>query len=555
MQLPCREPIGRRAMRVALKFGCGVLVLAMGIAAARMADADSGGADSRKTDPGKADSNKADSNKAVQVVASSRVGIEGFVKDEQGRPIARARVENQEVGTQQARRTLTDKNGHYTLDDLNESLFGFRILVRAAGHCPVMQEVKPRPPGKPVRVDITLSAAHALHGRVVDEEGKPVAGVEISTFGAESVLEPATHSGKDGRFEMNSLPPDAKFSLSKSGYTRLMYVPLKLDSSGLVTVVLQPMGVVRGRVVDAQSGKPLAHFRVWLNSPRRADGPYIPGGQDGVLAYPGKTFVSSDGTFTIPDLTNKVSVEVSVGADGYTKCVVPVVVAETQNEARPVAFALARIDAAKLATFSGHVLDHKGQPVHGANLRLITTPKPAKGPDDHDFDWYWITGELDGYPTKMPEMAGLSYCDQFLKAVSDSQGRFEFKDVLPGKHWQLAYWGPGVPRDRVLGTSKTVPGPAPPLTIKVPHPARVIVTIDRVKHPEAWQVGAQFGGSDLEVNLHGGQTRVEITDLAPGDYELLLFARPVIKDGAADITAIATHSIHLKPGETQQVRF
>jgi hypothetical protein len=350
-------------------------------------------------------------------------------------------------------------------------------------------------------------------------------------------------------------PPIRNLPFPGSGYTKLWYVPLKLDSSGLVTVVLQPMGVVRGRVVDAQSGKPLEHFNVWLNSPRRADGPYIPGGQDHVLAYPGKEFAPSDGTFTIPDLTNKVAVEVSVGADGHTKCVVPVVVAVTQNEAKAVAFALARIEPAKLAAFSGRVLDHKGQPVRGANLRLIISSTPAKGPDDHDFDWYWITGELDGLQTEMPEMTGLSYCDQFLKAISDSQGRFEFKGVLPGKHWQLAYWGTGVPRDRVLGTSKTVPGPAPPLTIKVPQPARVIVTINRVKYPEAWQVSAWSGGSDLEVNLHGGQTNVEIKDLAPGDYDLQLFARPVLKDGAFDITTIATRPIHLKPGETKEVRF
>jgi protocatechuate 3,4-dioxygenase beta subunit len=525
---------------------CGILIVAIGLFTQRVA--------------------RADSNKTVHAVGTSPSsqptewrggGIEGVVKDEKGKPIAGARVENPEGDKHQTRRTLTDKNGHYALDDLNERLDGFRVLVRAAGYGPVEQEVKPGDAGKPARVDFTLSRGHVLHGRVVDEVGKPILGAQVSTFGANSMLEPATQSDKDGRFEIDSLPADAKFSFSRSGYTRLWYVPLKLDTSGLVTVVLQPMGVVRGRVVDAETGKPLEHFNVWLNSPHRADGPYTPGGPDRVLVYPGKTFASTDGTFTVQELTNEVEVEVSVAADGHTKCVVPVVVAKTQNEAKPVAFALARIEAAKLATLSGRVLDHKGQPVRGANLRLIISRAPAKGPDDHDFDWYWITGELEGLATGMPEMAGLSYCDQFLKAISDSQGRFEFKDVLSDKHWQLAYWGQGVPKGRVLGTSKIAPGPAAPLTIKIPQPARVIVTIDRVKYPQAWQVGIQPHDehAEIEFNLRRGQTRVEINDLTPRDYDLLLSARPVLKDGGLNIEVIAIQLIRLKPGETKEVRF
>lgn len=542
MQVRCGEPIGRCLIRIRAEFICGVLTLAVGLPVERVASADAG-----QTVP--------------EVAASRSGGIEGFVRDEKGKPIAGAWVENIRGQTHGDGKTQTDKNGHYALDeldDLNESWgLGFQVLVRALGRSPLRQEVKPGPAGKRARVDFTLSPGHVLHGRVVDENGKPIASVLVSPFGADSTLEPVAHSDKNGRFEIDSLPADAKFSLARSGYTKLWYVPLKLDSSGLVTVVLQPMGVVRGRVVDAVSGKPLEHFSVWLNSPRTSDRPYIPGGWDRALLYPGKKFDSSDGTFTIPDLTNQIAVEVSVAAEGYTKCVVPVVVAETQNEAKAVAFALARIDRAKLATFSGHMLDHKGQPVRGANLRLIISSTPAKGPDDPNFDWYLITGELGGVPTEIPEMTGFSFCDQFLKAVSDSQGRFEFKDLLPGKHWQLAYWGRGVPKDRVLGPSKTVPGPAPPLTIEIPQPARVIVTIDRIKYPEVWQVGVQPRGeqAEFEIHLRRGQTKVEVNDLAARDYELLLFARPVLKDGGLDITAIATQSIQLKPGETKEVRF
>jgi hypothetical protein len=418
--------------------------------------------------------------------------------------------------------------------------------VRATGRSPLGQEVKPGTAGKRARVDFTLLPGHVLRGRVVGENGKPIAGAQVSSLETLQMGEPATESDKHGRFEIDSLATDATFCVSKPGYTKLFHVPLRLDSSGLVTVVLQPMGVIRGRVVDAESCKPLDHFTVWLNPPRTE---YAPSVCDSTCPYPGRKFASSDGTFTLSDLTNKTATEVSVIADGHTKCVVPTARTVPIDEAKPIEFALKRIEPARLSTFSGRMLDSTGRPIRGVNLRFIVTSLPDRGPNDENFQWCLIT---DG------PMAGVWYCDQFLEAVTDREGRFEFKNVLPQKHWQLAYWGAGVPRDRVLGTSQTAPGPAPPLTIKPPKPARVVVTIDRGKYAEISQVAAQLHGSDgmpLQVDLKLRQTKLEINDLAPGDYDLHLFGRPSFKDGGLNIEVIASQPIHLKAGETKEVRF
>jgi Carboxypeptidase regulatory-like domain len=544
MQLRRDETSPECLMRFVSKVAAGALIVVMGFCAERLA-----GADSKKTVQGAATSS---------TTAPPRPrdnGIEGIVKDEKGQPIAGARVENWNDKPNETRKTLTDKIGHYALDDLHDSLCEFRVLVRAPGRSPVQQEVKPGPPGKPARVDFTLSPGHVLHGRVVNENGKPIAGVLVLPLLAARTRESGTQSDKDGRVEIDSLSADAKFQVSKFGYTKVWWVPLRLDSSGLVTVVLQPTGIIRGRVVGAEGGKPLEHFRVWLNPPRRGgvESAY-PGGYDlerydaagGELDYPGKKFASSEGTFTLPNLTNKMAVEVCVIADGRTKCVVPMVVAGPADEVERVEFELKRIEPAKLATFSGRMLDHKGRPIRGTNLRLIISSSRAKGPVDVDFQWPLITGG---------EIARLWYCDQFLEAVSDSQGRFEFKDVLPQKHWQLAYWGPGVPQDRVLGTSQTAPGPAPPLMIKLSQPARVVVTINRVKYPEIWQVALQVKDSDAmptQIDLQRRQTKLEIKDLAPGDYDLELFGKP---DATFSIEVLASQPIHLKAGETKEVRF
>ncbi len=86
----------------------------------------------------------------------------------------------------------------------------------------------------------------------------------------------------------------------------------------------------------------------------------------------------------------------------------------------------------------------------------------------------------------------------------------------------------------------------------------MVVTIDRVKYPEISQVAAQRHGSDampMQIDLELRQTKVEIKDSAPGDYDLHVFGRPSFKDGGFSIEAIASQPIHLKPGETKEVRF
>jgi hypothetical protein len=59
----------------------------------------------------------------------------------------------------------------------------------------------------------------------------------------------------------------------------------------------------------------------------------------------------------------------------------------------------------------------------------------------------------------------------------------------------------------------------------------------------------------LQIDLRPRQSKVEINDLPSGDYDLEIFARPIIKDGAVDITVLAIQPIHIGPGETKKVRF
>jgi protocatechuate 3,4-dioxygenase beta subunit len=479
--------------------------------------------------------------------------ITGVVRDETGKPISGATIENHGNGSDEKRMATTDDQGRYALHDLLDSYAGYEITVRAPGRAPLRQLIKPGPPGKPARLDWTLEPGHFIHGRVVAEDGKPVAGANVGLPGDLWPVAEPQRTDERGRFEMDSLPAHARFFVTKSGFTGLQEIPLRLDSTGLVTIVLEPMGIVRGRVVDADTGKPLSHFNVWLNFARERRPSGVQWSMNGDLTYPGRHFQSKDGTFTIKDLMHKIPVEVDVAAEGYLKTVVPLVVAATADEVKTVEVALKRLDPSKLAAFSGRILDDAGRPVGGANIRLIVSTVRPNGPDDNDFNWII---------TKSGDLRNKGYCDQFLQAVSDSQGQFEFKHVLPDKYWQVAYWGEHVPQGRLLSDDSTRPGRLEKLTIALPRPARIEGMIDRAKYPEAGSVTAELVARSpwnrFEARLADGQRTFDIGDLPPGEYNVYLQSKPVrSKERAGMFTSrsVANQRVRLKPGETKAVKF
>ena len=113
--------------------------------------------------------------------------IVGVVRDHEGRPIAGANLVNQGRSTDQNREARTGADGRFRLDNLFEGSTGKEVLVRAKGQAPRRVKVEPGPRDRPSEVAIDLEAGHAIKGRVVDDKGKPIAGVMVDfadlTFG------------------------------------------------------------------------------------------------------------------------------------------------------------------------------------------------------------------------------------------------------------------------------------------------------------------------------------------------------------------------------------
>ncbi len=156
----------------------------------------------------------------------------------------------------------------------------------------------------------------------------------------------------------------------------------------------------------------------------------------------------------------------------------------------------------------------------------------------------------------------MPYCDQFLAGVSDAEGRFEFKGVLPDKHLQLAYWGEGVPRGRSLDFVKTRAAKTDSVAIRMPQPAAIRGTIRRERFPQADSIRLTFAGAAFqgyEQKLVEGQTSFEFDDLPPGEYWISVGSQPVefTENGQQffRISSLALQNIQLQPGEIKEISF
>ena len=84
-----------------------------------------------------------------------------------------------------------------------------------------------------------------------------------------------TTTDDHGRFRFESLPAKALFTLPRARLFGNPQTFLKLDGDDEVVVTMQSQGVIRGRVIDASTGKPIESFNVRMTfSPdRRRDEP------------------------------------------------------------------------------------------------------------------------------------------------------------------------------------------------------------------------------------------------------------------------------------------
>lgn len=226
---------------------------------------------------------KADTDGKYSHVITIQRGYEitGLVKDENGKPIANARVEIQFFGINGSekdmyRRTATDAEGRYRFATcpLTDNA---AVVAQAPGFAG--QYVETSIGSAPKAVDIVLYPSKPLKLRIADEQGNPVKNPQVSVsrwgpFDGMSIAPPINKMLKaenyeplklddgDGNWGWNdALTGKFQIAVGADGFMSQQYVDVEAGAE-VQTIVMKPWLHVMGTVVDDETGKPIPTFRL-----------------------------------------------------------------------------------------------------------------------------------------------------------------------------------------------------------------------------------------------------------------------------------------------------
>jgi hypothetical protein len=479
--------------------------------------------------------------------------VGGVVTDPQGKLVAGAEVFNRGGSTDEVRRAKTDAQGKFLLEDVYTDGIGHKLVVRGKGFAPQRLEFKPGPAAAPAAVMVKLEPGHRIKGRVVNEAGKPIPGVRV--YFAHGNVFPLMEFGgsattdAQGRFHFDSLPPDTPFTFTADGYSEIPEMRLPLDGDQEIDVQMKSQGLIKGRVVDAATLKPVPRFNIRITSSedRQPDEPTT-----GLLlswVFPGEDFVSTDGRFLLHGMMDGMPLQVTVNASGYRRQVLRRVVARAGAEAGDVEIRLTAEDPAKLATIRGKLVNHRGQPVRGAEVRLIVaTDRPAQR-DTYPFNWQMIeSGQIDQALNVL----------KVARLTTGTDGSFVFERIPSDAEIELVYWGKGIPSGRVDHLETLPAKERASLEVKALAPARITGTIDRKVFPEIGMIQLSSSSRYFDAKVSADGKSFEIEDLPPGQYDLQLYGpsrRVPDRPGSSPQTVIGRRPVNLKEGQTDTVEF
>lgn len=220
-----------------------------------------------------------DANRLI-ITMSYGLRIGGTVRDSNGGPIAGALV--RQVDGSDDTSTTTDFSGAFEFRNVEAGQQ--MIAVQADGFAPAVQTFETSSNVETLRFQ--LGPGQRVRGRVVDDQGNPVAGAMVQVMSRHPAkMVWSTNSGADGRFEWDSAPVEAQqYSVTADGFDSPDSLRLPADGSeqdirlarSQTTERLQ----VTGTVVDSESGLPLDNFNVYvsemISSLDGGDGPFMP---------------------------------------------------------------------------------------------------------------------------------------------------------------------------------------------------------------------------------------------------------------------------------------
>lgn len=309
------------------------------------------------------------------MVLKSGLVVDGLVVDNQGKPIVGAKVIENRDWRDSWVAHWTGTDGRFRL--ANVAAGELVVTVEADGFVAADKTIDPEMSDEELR--FVLAPASILRGRVVDEAGIPLRAV-VSAAGGDfetitpdtpvwtaSEIRPArfewsTTTDDEGRFEWRSAPPEhLRYTVYASGYESPQRLELAADGTEHVITLRrsnrpQPFRIA-GNVTDAQTGKPVKAFQVWMGRSVEVKG--LGGIPTRVLAAPALQTTGEEGRFGFPCGEPASTYTLQIKAEGYVAANLEIPGPLTNN--CRFDFRLAREEPA-----SGTVLTPDGMPASGA---------------------------------------------------------------------------------------------------------------------------------------------------------------------------------------------
>jgi large repetitive protein len=448
---------------------------------------------------------------AGDVSAPRAAHLAGRVVDEKGAPLPGAEVTLESGGaggpfaaaqdvSMLPHAALTGVDGSFRFDDAAPQ--GNRVRVEARGFAAaersgLREGVLARP--------IVMRKGLSLSGEVRSSDGRaPAAGALVRFEG--SATSRFVEAGPDGRFRLTDLPAGTGTLFADGGAGGVAERPgvRAGDAQARLSLVLAPAAAIHGHVVDAKSGKPLAHVRVLARA-----------GEAGWLALSG-----ADGAYRIDALVPR---RYRVEADD------PRYVPYERDGIVLQSGSLEKVDLPLTlgASLAGRVVDEDGAPVAGARGRLA------------------LGGELQIAAFFRQRRGGGEVAFR-----SGADGTFKATRLTPGDNQRLTVTAADY-EPQTLGGLSLAPGALKSgVTVVMRHGltlagvvkddsdkpvAGAEVQLNQMRTLRGGRGGARMvlnfvGGPDARPSVQSGSDgRFEFKGLAPGDYSLL--AR---KSGLAD---------------------
>ncbi len=301
------------------------------------------------------------------VILTPGADVFGRVTDPNGQPLAGVTVGNTASRSMwNCITTTTDAQGHYRLK--NADLGGLILWAVHSNHALHVQQRMLGEGTSEEQIDIQLDAGIPLHGRIVDDAGEPVPGVNlvIHAYNGVSNLDNKRYtSNAEGWFTIPHAPREGDLTLNPFGGG----ISGKLQEFELgqaeYAVLVRRAGRIYGKVLAEATDDPITEFTVKMTATEVGERTY---GYAAMWNREGVTFKSSKGHFDTgrEDVPVGAGFKMTVFAQGYDALVLdPVTVQPIAPDPNRTVF---RLRTATLT--AGVVVDAEGNPIEDATIAV-----------------------------------------------------------------------------------------------------------------------------------------------------------------------------------------